>query len=217
MMNNRNLPASISVISDCDGEIEYRGTEHDLLAAGLIFPGWVDGLGERARQIVVKPGGGFTVVGEGSGNRLSYAFRQQGIFSVKRCLGLEISVIKHRTGDEERARRKRKADERARAYREWEIKYQQQAWAEAKKARAVDNNFAEQWKVLVLLDLEKISRIIYGGWGFDGRPRIKISQNERDAARILLTELKRIIDATNPRIDDVEERLAESNVIRLRG
>ncbi|MDD5177376.1 MAG: hypothetical protein PHQ05_13240 [Sterolibacterium sp.] len=89
-------------ISEMPSRVSYRGTQTALLAAGIVLPEWLEGLGRYARYIALNPEGGFLIIGEGRGRHISNAHRELGAVSIKQYPNGMMCVDKFRTAHEER-------------------------------------------------------------------------------------------------------------------
>jgi hypothetical protein len=206
-LNHADLPPGISILREWGGSILYVGSENAFLAAGIISPEWINGLGRFTRQIAINPSGGFVILGEGKVKRITYKHREHGAFTIKRNYDDIITVTRYRTIAEQRAFEKAQADK-------WESERRQEAWKKAKEER--NRDFPEEWRHSLLCKLDIVLELITGERVFDGFPQIKVSQREQEAARTEVDKLKSIIQTMKPKKDYVEEREPESNVIMLR-
>lgn len=87
----------------CTGT-KYIGTEEALVGSGLIQCAWLANLGGWRRQIARLPDGGFQIVGEGKGNRLTNQHKENGAFSVSRNRDGTFTVFAYHRPEEYRQR-----------------------------------------------------------------------------------------------------------------
>ncbi len=92
----KNHSLNIEVTASNQAAVEYLGADVDLIDAEIIEADWLVGLGRHARQLVKLPDGGFQVIGEGKGNRITYAHRRNGAFSIKRLTSGMLVVVAYR-------------------------------------------------------------------------------------------------------------------------
>lgn len=202
-----NLPDGVQVLSDRNDSITYAGADSSLIAGGLIRREWVVNLGRATRRIVLDANGDYVIVGEGMRGTVSGVQREHGAYGIKRRYDGSLQVDCYRTCSE--------TDARKTAYRERQhAESERGAWIRTKAAHSV-TDFAARWKNGVLTRLDEITAFFEGRLRFDNFPDIKVSSQEREAVRLAAAELRRVIAATSPKLDDAASAPV-SNVIVLR-
>jgi hypothetical protein len=203
--NDSSLPSGVSITREWSSQIQYQGTETALLASGLIRAEWIEGLGRFSRQIAIDPAGGFQIVGEGKGSRLTHAHRDNGALTIKRLPDGNILVGKFRTITEER-------DIEQARQEEWAREREQKAWITAKVARG-ERDFLAEWKDNILRELNSIARLSEGELIYTGFPEIKLSVPGLAKVRAAVAQLTLAIAEATPQPTDLE---VKNNVIILR-
>lgn len=202
-----NLPDGVRVLRDWHDSVTYAGTDSALIAGGLIRREWIADLGRATRRIVLNADGNYVIVGEGMRGTVAGAQREHGAYGIKRRYDGSLQVDCYRTCSETEARKT--------AYRERRhAESERDAWIRTKEAHSV-TDFAARWKNGVLAHLDQITGFFEGKMRFDNFPDIKVSSQDREAVRLAAAELRRVIAATLPKLDDTESAPV-SNVIVLR-
>lgn len=202
-----NLPDGVRLCVDFDNYIAYTGADSALIASGIIRREWIADLGRLTRRIVLDADGAYAIVGEGLRGTLAGVQREHGAYCIKRGNDGSLRVDCYRTCIEERERRTATRKKR-------DAESEREAWARTKAAHSV-TDFAERWKYGALAHLDQVTEIIDGRIRFDNFPDIKVSSQEREAVRLAVAELRRVIAALSPKLDDTESA-PTSNVIALR-
>lgn len=202
-----NLPDGVRIPVDRSDCIAYVGGDSALIAGGIIRHEWIVGLGRLTRRIVLDADGAYVIVGEGMRGALAGVQREHGAYGVRRNHDGSLRVDCYRTCSEERERRMADRKER-------DAESERDIWVRTKAAHSV-TDFAERWKYGVLAHLDQVTGIVDGRIRFDNFPDIKVSSQEREAVRLAAAELRRVIAAILPKLDDVESAPA-NNVIVLR-
>lgn len=201
------LPAGVAIADESSSQVAYRGSESALLAAGIIQAEWIEGLGRLSRQIAINPSGGFSILGEGKGARITHAHRQHGAFTVKRLADGDIVARKYRTIAEEREREAAMIEEMGR-------ERERADWNQAKAAR-IGQDYPSQWKSAVISHFEVAIELLEGKRLFQGFPEIKLSSPDLEKVQRAAVQLRAAIEETAPRLNDLQPD--GSNVIRLHG
>lgn len=204
--DHTDLPPGVSVQREYATRVEYVGSEKALLAAGLIDPAWIAGLGRFTRSIVIEADGAFAMLGEGKGNRVQHVHRKHGAYCVKRLLdeGM-LMVAKYRTVEDERAFNQAQQEKR-------EQECARNTWECAKEAR-IENDFPGRWKNGVLHHVQQLSDFLDGRLVFEGFPALRLDPEAVRAAKEVAAMLARRISGLTPMLDDM--KVERSNVIRL--
>lgn len=202
-----NPPDGVQVCVDLGSYIAYAGAESALITGGIIRREWIAELGRLTRRIVLGADGSHVIVGEGLRGTLAGVQREHGAYGIKRGYDGSLRVDCYRTCSEEQARKIADREKR-------NAESERAAWIRTKTAHAV-TDFAGRWKNGVLAHLDQVTGIVDGRIRFNDFPDIKVSTQEREAVRLAAAELRRVIAATMPKLDDVTSAPA-SNVIALR-
>ncbi|UCV09147.1 hypothetical protein [Dechloromonas denitrificans] len=204
-VEHTNLPHGVSIRRDHPWLIEYTGTEQALIAAGLLKPEAIEGLGRFTRQFTLSPNGSLSIIGEGKGNRISYRHRDLGAYAVKRLFDGNISLSKYRTRLDEmainHANRERLKKEA-----------QQETWQLAKQAHS-QPDFPERWKNGVLHFVEQAENVIDGKAVFTDFPDIGLKPGDIQAAKQAIATLRNVLQSATPAIKD---KIQQSNIVSLR-
>lgn len=215
VLSPENIAPGVRIGRDESTGIERIGSDTALVSAGFAEAEWFVGLGGLRRHIARLPDGGFVVVGEGRGNRMTNQHKECGAYSIGRNRDGSFSVFAYRHPDEYR---ERKVVDRAawlarnEAWRaEQAEKEQRRAWLLAKDARA-EGDFPSRWKNGVLHHLEQVEMLISGRMVFTDFPDVGLQACDIEAAGTAAACLRRLIESSRPRIKD---RVQMSNVISL--
>lgn len=200
-----NLPPGVSILGEYSSGIRYAGTERDLIAGGILKPEWIDGLGKNSRLIALSSDGGFQIVGEGKGNRLTHQHRDRGAYSAKRLPDGNIILFKYRTRAEEMAIRLVDQEQQ-------KNDAQQKTWQLAKRAHS-QPDLPERWKNGVLHHVEQAEKLIEGKLVFTDFPDIGIQPRDVEAAKKAIAALRNVLLCAEPR---VKNKVQQSNVVSLR-
>lgn len=210
------LAAGVQVRRNDPTGIEYFGPEQALLDAKILEPAWITGLAGHSRQIARLPDGGFQVVGEGKGNRLTKEHKESGAFSVSRNKDGTISVFAFRTHAEYKkekslvdARRESEYEARREAER---LASEKETWQHAKEVREKPD-FLERWKNGVLYHLEQAEKLIEGKLVFTDFPDIGMSEGDILEAKRIVADLKNLLARATPAIKNKVS--VQSNVFSL--
>lgn len=207
----------VTVTNDVPTGIEYAGSEADLLAAGLIEPGWLDGLGSYRRQIARVPGKGWEIIGEGKGNRVNNGYKEAGAYSVSRRRDGLFAVFVYRGPAECRALQAAYKAERDAEYDAWRAEQraeqEKQAWQHAKTAHSDDHLQADYVRNLIR-KAEEIAGLVSGELVYQDTPRIGFGPAEVERSKAIITELVGMLKRAKPVILD---RQRENNVYSLDG
>jgi hypothetical protein len=204
--NSTDLPAGVSFVHEYDALQRFVGAESALISAGWVRPEWLEGLGRYARQIALNQQGGFSIIGEGKGNRLKHEHREAGAVSVRRRVDGLIELTKYRAPTEIRERERLWREERAR-------EAEALAWTKAKQARDDAKDFPKRWKKELARRIDELARLIDRRAVFQGFPNIKLPPHDLARLKYAVDYLRHEFDAARPTIDDIE---IKSNVISLR-
>lgn len=205
--NHNAPPRDLKVIADNPVRITYVGTDAACLAAGILKAEWLEGLGHLARQIAVDPAGGFTVLGEGKGNRIKRTHREHGALTIKRLRDGSLQVECLRTPAEESAFN-------AARDAEFEQERRSRAWATA--AATTTSEFAPAWRRNVAAEIDKIVDLITGRLVYTGLPEFRMDGAALAEACELAERLRKAVLASTPRALIAEKSEPASNVIHLR-
>ncbi|MBI2278311.1 MAG: hypothetical protein HYU74_13250 [Dechloromonas sp.] len=211
---NNPAPGIMIGRNDTKG-IEYIGTDQALVEAGILQPAWLTNLGGMCRQIVRLPNGGFQIVGEGKGNRLTNQHKESGAFSVSRKRDGTFAVFAHHHPDEYR---RRKAEEDAKYEAEWEVEraklqamQEKETWRLAKKVHGGED-WPERWRNGVLYHVEQAEQLIVGRLVFTDFPDVRLTDDDIAQAKAAIAELRKVLASSRPRVRD---RVQVSNVVSL--
>ena len=214
------LPPGITVTGEATTGVEYVGSESALLAAKLSELGWLQGLGGHCRQIARLPNGGWQIVGEGKGNRLTNAHKEAGAYSVSPRRDGLFTLFVYRHPAEYRAlyaAGKAARDAEYAAWREEErAAAEKRIWQRGKAVHQGDaaTNALHDYSRAIAERIHALRDLIAGQAYYDGLPRIGYAPGEAARARALLGELTALLQHANPVILD---RQRENNVYRLDG
>lgn len=197
------LAAGIQIRRNDPAGIEYFGPERALIDAKILDPAWITGLAGHARQIAKLPDGGFQVVGEGKGNRLTKEHKEFGAFSVSRNKDGTLSVFAFRTHAEYKKEKsivdaKRESEYLARIEAE-RLTNKKVTWQRAKEARE-QSDFPKRWKDGVVYHLEQAEKLIEGKIVFTDFPDIGLSEGDTLEAKRIVADLKNLLAKATPTI-----------------
>lgn len=210
------LPAGVQIGRKGPTGIEYFGTEQALTDAKLLEAAWIDGLAGHARQIARLPDGGFQIVGEGKGQRLTKEHKELGAFSVSRNKDGTISVFAFRNHAEYKNEKSVADAKRESEYIAWieaeRLANKKETWKRAKEV-CEQSDFPKRWKDGVLYHLEQAEKLIEGKLVFTDFPDIGISEGEILEAKRIVADLKNVLARATPAIKNKVN--VRSNVFSL--
>ena len=211
--NSTDLPAGVRLEHDYSNQQVFVANESAFVSAGWIRPEWLAGLGRYARQIALDPQGGFSIIHEGKGFRLTHQHLEAGAVSVRRLDDGQMQFTKYKTMTERRERERVRHEEYEREEAGRKREAEARAWAKAKQAREEDKDFATRWKKELARRIDELARLIDGRTVFSDFPDIKLPAHDLARMKSAFDYLRHEFDAAKPIINDIE---AVDNVISLR-
>lgn len=210
------LAAEVQIGRNVPTGIEYIATEQALIVAKILEPAWSAGLGGFTRQIARLPDGGFQVIGEGKGQRLTKEHKEFGAFSVSRNKDGTISVFAFRTHAEYKKEKALFDARRESEYEAWKAERQldkeKETWQRAKEA-ASQSDFPRRWKNGVLHHIDQAERLIDGRLVFTDFPDVGLAEKDAESAKRIIAELKNLLSWVTPAIKNKVQ--TRSNVFSL--
>lgn len=217
MSNEQQTEALVS--EEWGTGVKHIGSAAALVAAGLVEPGWLDGLAGHRRQIARQANGGWEIVGSGKGNRLTNAHKEAGAFSVGRRLDGRLELFAYfppAVARERKAAAQARYQEERAAREEVERTAGEQAtWLRAKAVHQGDAaaNALRNYSHAIAARVHELQDLIVGQAYFEGFPRIGYP-SEATRAKAMLGELAARLKQASPKILD---RQRDTNVFRLDG